>query len=178
MISQSLCQHTQDLHRFKLDRTSAMTGENGHDLPSRTKMLSPIGSCLQRKNQISTMASHWYTNHTQEQSLCPTVCRQHKMNSGVGFFLQNFFCLILLCLGNFYLIGFLFVYCCFQFCGFVDFGFVYEHSAYLFLLCFSTFFSYLACLMVLFVRFLKRIREKQGTQSVGWGGEQDLRGDG
>lgn len=137
---------------------------NGHHLPSRTKTLSPIGSCLQRKNQFSTIASHWYTNHAQEQSLCPTVCRQHKMNSAMSFFffLQIFFCLILLCLGNFYLIGLLFVYCCFQFCGFMDLGFVYEHSAYLFLLCFSTFFPYLAYLMFLFVCFLKRIRDKEG----------------
>lgn len=59
---------------------------NGHHLPSRTKTLSPIGSCLQRKNQFSTIASHWYTNHAQEQSLCPAVCRQHKMNSAMSFF--------------------------------------------------------------------------------------------
>lgn len=64
---------------------------NGHDLPSRTKTLSPIGSCLQRKNQFSTIASHWYTNHTQEQSLCPTVCRQHKMNSAMSFFFCRLF---------------------------------------------------------------------------------------
>lgn len=94
--SQTLWQHAQGLHRSMSDGAQAVSWGSGYYLLSPTKTLSPVDIPLQRKNQRSTIESHWvYKAHFRVDPWPAVDAPQSKLNGNFGTLLSHTFGLYL-----------------------------------------------------------------------------------
>lgn len=99
--SQRLCQHTQNLHRAKLQKVPAMRRGRGHG-PTPNQEIIFHWYLLVRENRFSPMEPHWvYQSHLRIDSMPVSSWSSHhkkkkrKKKDSVGFVLLLVFFFVL-----------------------------------------------------------------------------------